>query len=446
MSLSGLTDYVSSLCVDRCTTTMKEWDMPQPDGQFDRISVLKMQVNRGHRARLYPSPEQARTLTRWAGCARLLWNIALDQRRWGRGWRLSKITQCRELTELRAEFDWLAELPAQTAQQVFSELDLAFQRWWKGLAGYPRRKKKGRSAPLLRFPQDVEVRRLNRNWGEVKVRKLGWVRFRWSRSLDGTLKHVTLFERYGEWHVAFCLEKVVDVAPANNSPAVGVDRGVAVAFMTSDGSTFDQTMWKPTEKTRLLALEHRKAHQQKGSNRYKQTCRSINRLYRRATNRRHDFAHKTSTTLAKNHGMVAVEALVLKNMTASAKGTVHQPGRSVRQKAGLNRAILDKGWGRTIEHLRYKCPQYGSLLVEVPARNTSLECAVCHHTSRENRPLRAIFKCVACEHADDADRNAAVNILERGIQLAPTGGQPGLGRKTSKRLRTWRQPTPEAVA
>jgi putative transposase len=89
-------------------------------------------------------------------------------------------------TGLRAEFDWLAELPAQAAQQVFAELDLAFQRCWLGLAGYPRRKKRGRSAALLRFPQRIEARRLNKRWGEVKLPKLGWLRFRWTRELSRT--------------------------------------------------------------------------------------------------------------------------------------------------------------------------------------------------------------------------------------------------------------------
>jgi len=304
-------------------------------------------MHRGHRARLYPSPQQAFDLNRWAGCARLLWNIALDQRRWGRGWALNNVTQCRELTQLRAEFDWLAELPAQTAQQVFADLDLAFQRCRKGLGGYPRRKRKGRSAAALRFPDSnaLGVRRLNRHWGQVKVPKLGWVRFRWSRPLDGRLKHVTVSQRFGEWHVAFCLEQTGEPSPPNGLPPVGVDRGVEIAFMTSDGEAFDRTMWKPTEKTRLVALERRRAHQQKGSRHFKQTCRSIGRLNRRATNRRRDFAHKTSTALAKNHGLVAVESLVMANMTKSARGTVDRPGSHVRQKAALNRVILDKGWG-----------------------------------------------------------------------------------------------------
>src|SRR5712692_6701783 len=112
--------------MDESTFRLHEAGSVKADRRDRRTSIL-LRVNRGHRARLYPSPQQALDLNRWAGCARLLWNIALDQRRWGRGWPLNKITQCRELTELRAEYDWLAELPAQTAQQVFADLDLAFQ-------------------------------------------------------------------------------------------------------------------------------------------------------------------------------------------------------------------------------------------------------------------------------------------------------------------------------
>jgi IS605 OrfB family transposase len=276
--------------------------------------------------------------------------------------------------------------------------------------------------------------------------KLGWVRFRWSRELLGTLKSATLTRRYGEWHVAFCLEQPEIAAEPNHLPAVGIDRGVEIAFMPSEGSPFDQAMWRAGERDRLLALERRRARQVKASRRFLRTCAQIERLYRRATNRRRDFAHKTSTTLAKNHGLVVVEALVVPNMTRSARGTVDVPGRKVRQKAGLNRAILDKGWGLVIEQLRYKCPQWGSLLMEVPARNTSLECGRCGHVSPNNRPVRAVFVCERCGHADHADRNAAINIRERGIKLAQTGGQPGIGRKGSKHLRTWRQPAQEPVA
>src|SRR2546430_1215713 len=102
------------------------------------------------------------------------------------------------------------------------------------------------------------------------------------------------------------------------------------------------------------ALERRKAVQQRGSHRYQRTCLQIASLHRRATDRRHDFAHKVSTQLAKNHGLVAIEALVVTNMATSARGTLKKPGRGVAAKSGLNRAILDKGWGLVSGQLQYK--------------------------------------------------------------------------------------------
>ncbi len=379
----------------------------------------------------------------WTGAARFLWNLALEQRTTCRRRGINKIVQCRDLTELRAEVDWILDLPAQVAQQVLADLDLACQRWGVGLAHRPGRKRRFRNEASLRFPQGVEVRRLNRRWGAVRLQKLGWVKFRWTRELVGTVKNATVSRDAAGWQVAFCLETAEKPVEPNGLSAVGVNRGVAIAFMTSDGTPHDRPMWRPKEKERLVWLERLKARQVKGSNRYRATCGKIARLHHRATNRRRDFAHQTSCDLAKNHGLVAIENLWVPAMTASAAGTVEEPGRNVAAKAGLNRAILDKGWGLVNQQLAYKCEWYGSQRIEVPARNTSLECPVCGHVSRDNRPLRAVFLCAACGHGDHADRNAAINIRERGIKLALAGGLPVAGRKV---LRTWRQPAQEAVA
>src|SRR5438309_4437744 len=402
-------------------------------------------MHRGHRARLYPSPEQAAALRRWSGAARFLWNLARDQRRWFPGRSIGRVSQCLELTELRREVEWLADLPAQTGQQVLADLDLAWQRCWAGLGGAPALKRR-RDPMGLRFPQGVEVRRLNRRCGVVKLPKLGEVRFRWTRELPGALRHATVSGSGERWEVSFCLEvEAAPVAP-NEQPPVGVDRGVEVAFMTSDGEVWDRAMWSSKEGERLVRLERRRAVQQEGSHRYQRTCLQIASLHRRARDRRHDFAHKLSTQLAKNHGLVAIEALVVTNMTRSARSTLEKPGRGVAAKSGLNRAILDKGWGLVSGQLRYKCPWYGSVLVEVPAPDTSVTCPVCGIVDTASRPQRAVFLCACCGHQDHADRNAAINIRERGVRLAPAGGQPVAGRKASKRLRTWRQPALGTVA
>ena len=111
---------------------------------------------------------------------------------------------------------------------------------------------------------------------------------------------------------------------------------------------------------------------------------------------------------------VCVEDLNVWAMTASAAGTVEAPGKNVRQKAGLNKAILDQGWGEFRRQVGYKQAWRGGWLLAVPAANTSRTCPECGHVAAENRPSQAAFRCVSCGHAANADDVAAINIARAG--------------------------------
>ena len=109
-----------------------------------------------------------------------------------------------------------------------------------------------------------------------------------------------------------------------------------------------------------------------------------------------------------------VEKLQVKNMSASARGTMEEPGRCVRAKSGLNRSILDQGWYTFRRQLDYKIAWKGGELVEVDCRHTSQRCSVCGYTARENRPAQTLFRCMVCGHEENADVNAAKNITTAG--------------------------------
>jgi transposase len=108
-------------------------------------------------------------------------------------------------------------------------------------------------------------------------------------------------------------------------------------------------------------------------------------------------------------------------MTRSARGTVAEPGRNVAQKSGLNRGILASGWGRLVARLEHKAP---GRVIKVNPRYTSQTCNACSHTARESRENQALFRCVACGHAANADVNAARNIADSaaGRAVAARGG------------------------
>ncbi|WP_409470116.1 RNA-guided endonuclease InsQ/TnpB family protein [Streptomyces sp. HC307] len=390
----------------------------------------------GRRYRMYPELEVARRLEAWGHTARALWNMELYQRIYvyeQRGVTLNLAGQGGFLTEARKEMDWVSDLPAQAAQQVLRHLDAAYANFWNPdhPAGFPAWKTRGHRLSVSFPGQAVEVRKLNRHWAEVRLPKLGWVRFRLSRSLGGTIRNATVSRDGDGWHVSFGVHTGRKPSVPNGKPACGVDFGVSASAFVSTESTprrMPPTLTK-SERARLKFLEQKKARQLtyakkhaggKYSNRLRETIAQVAKLQTRQANRRQDFTHKLTTDLAKSHGMVGIEDLSVKNMTKSAKGSVEHPGNRVRQKAGLNRGILDNAPGERRRQLEYKCRMYGSTLIAVPPFHTSQTCAACGKVDPHSRQgCGRLFRCVHCGHEDDADHNASTEIEARARR---TGG------------------------
>jgi putative transposase len=413
-----------------------------------------MKANMGRRYRLYPTVGQAERLTGWGHTCRAVWNVALAQRQFvyaQRGIRLRAAGQHRQLTEARVELDWLANLPAQSAQQVLAHLDRAYDNWWnpEHPAGPPRFKKR-RDELSVPFPgQAVAVRKLNNRWAEVRLPKLGWVQFRLSRPLGGVVRNATVSHDALGWHVAFGVATGAKPVAPNRLPGCGVDFGVACsAYVSTEAAP---RLMPPTltegERRRLLGLERRKARQIRWARRYnrggysgrlRRTIAEIARLRARQARRRADFTHKLTTDLAKRHGWVGIEDLRVTSMTASARGTIEQPGSNVRAKAGLNRALLDNTPGERRRQLAYKAPRFGSELRLVPPQATSNTCATCGHRDPASRPgCGRVFACTACGHQAHADANAARNIeqLAAGRAVDRTRSHPRVARPSRSRMR-----------
>jgi len=300
------------------------------------------------------------------------------------------------------------------------------------------------------FPgQAVAVRTLSRKWAQVRLPKLGWVRFRLSRALGGPVRNVTVSRDGLGWHVAFGVATGATPAAPNGLPGCGVDFGVACSAFVSD-ETQPRRMpatLTPGEQRRLRGLERRKARQVARAKKYNQgrysgrlrrTIDQIAKLKARQARRRADFTHKLTTDLAKSHGWVGIEDLQVKGMTASARGTKEQPGGNVRQKTGLNRVILDNAPGERRRQLGYKAPRFGSELRLVPAPGTSQTCAACGMRDPASRSgCGRVFACTACGHQAHADLNAALNIEGRaaGRAVHSTRSHPGVARPARSRMR-----------
>lgn len=397
----------------------------------------------GRKYRAYPTPEQDEVLTRWGHHARALWNLALEHRLMvgrkhdGRSWVWSA-EQCVLLTEIRNDPDesinWIQDLPSTASQQVLRQLDQAYKNMASPShpAGQPVFKRRG-SATRLHFPGiSVSVRKLNRHWAEVRVPKLGWVRFRLSREIGGTVRSCTLIRNGLGWHVSFSVHTGIRPAVPNKKPGCGVDFGITVSAWVSTEAA--PRLMPPSltvgEQLHLRELERRKGRQitfakkyngGKYSHRLRKTIRHIAALHARQARRRLDFTHKLTSDLAKNHGFVGIEDLRVLNMTKSAKGTVALPGKGVARKAGLNRSLRDHIPGERRRQLAYKAPMYGSQLRLVTPHGTSQTCPECRQRDPRNRVgCGRLFACVHCGHTDHADRTASIEIEARARRMGDT--------------------------
>jgi putative transposase len=376
------------------------------------------------RYRLLPSPAQEEVLRDHCAHARYVWNLAVEQHsHWhpGRTSAPGYLEQCRQLTRARAEHEWLREGPQMVQQQALRDFAQAMAAFFdpENPAGRPSWRKAGRDEGFrVVAVKPSEVRRLSRHVGEVWVPKVGWVRFRWSRTVpSGVKSYRATMDRAGRWHIAFTMIPEPIPAPGNGE-VVGVDRGVAVSAALSTGELLCVPSLTSRERKRLLRMERKLARAKKGSNRRGRVRLGIARLKARESDRRKDWAEKASTDLARRFDIVSVENLDVTSMTRSARGTAGAPGRNVRQKSGLNREIMRSGWGLLVRRLEDKAP---GRVEKINPAFTSQRCSACGHVDAKSRESQARFVCTACGFACNADVNAARNIAA-GHAVTARGG------------------------
>jgi putative transposase len=413
-----------------------------------------VRANRGYVRRLDLTPVQTRALDEQGHAARTLWNLLHSWWTWGGKHRRPSLRQADDaIRQARKDISWLAKLPAQAAQHVLKTYVRAWANCWEGRASAPDFKGRFRSRMAVDVPQarDLAVTRLSRHSGQVRIPKLGLVRFRWSGPIPGVgrrpgrISGARLVKDALGWHIVFRTEVDLPTPAPHPGPAVGVDRGVNVALALSDGNDQTHGAWmRPKQAERLLRLERKAARQKRAhrpgattSNRLHRTYDQISGLRAKAKRRRDDWQHKTTTTLAKRYGVVVVEDLRVANMTRSAKGTTEAPGCNVRQKAGLNRAMLNEAHARTVELLTYKLMERGGQLVKVSAAYTSQTCSTCGHRDKGSR-TGVTFACTVCGWVGHADSNAALNILNAAglavyglLSPAPVGDEASTTRRAA---------------
>lgn len=414
----------------------------------------------GYRFRLYPTAEQKTVLLRWIGCQRFIYNAKVAEDRYFRAY--ARKFASHQHVPVDQEYSrfigpdtaWLRAVPSQVLRNGAVRWRQAYQRFFRKLSGRPKfRKAQGAqsvwlTAELFRFSDTPGGLCLHVGTARCPVGELSYVAHR-RHNIPASI-HITVDA--GRWYVSF---STADGEPEYDDAeivawlgsfdreelrerAVGVDRGTVIPVAASNGQDFQ---FRPVERKRVRRKERaikrwqrKLARRRKDSVRRRRARQRIAALRRYQADLRWDFAHQTSRKLADDPRalLFVFEDLQIQNMTASAKGTAEAPGQRVRQKSGLNRAILASAWGRIKANLAYKARRAHKLLIEVPPFHSSQECRMCGHIHQDNRITQSRFVCQACGHTENADRNASHILAGRGVELILSGRWKPRERKRVK--------------
>jgi putative transposase len=346
---------------------------------------------------------------------------------------------------------WAPEVPNSVIQRGEKDADVAWGNWKSSLAG----KRKGRRVGHPRFKSKVKSRDsfylANTETGLVdgaprRLRlggKLGAVRTceplrRLRRALQrraGRILSVTVSRGGHHWYACVLLEESIELlGPSRRQVAagtVGVDLGVKVAAALSTGEIIDNPQIGKDAAPRLRKAQRAKARTQKGSARHRKAARRVGEIQHRIAERRATFLHALTKRLATDWAVVALEDLNVAGMTRSSKGTVEKPGKKVRQKAGLNRSILDVSFGELRRQVTYKSVWYGSKVAICGRyRPSSKTCSNCGAAKAKLKLSERTYRCDTCGTVLDRDVNAAVNIAAWGVvPVASDMGETENGRE-----------------
>ena len=324
-------------------------------------------------------------------------------------------------------YPWMRreKLNLDTISGVFANNYAAALNNWKSAKWardkMPKRRKK--SAQLSSTWRGRSIKMLSRDQFSLP-NKMGSFRLGCPLRFSGEIRSVTFSLKAGEWFASFLMKtNVAELPEAPFDSAVGVDVGVVQFVSTSDGKQYPPGMDYARELERLAKLQRQQSRMQgpvrghrKASRNWMKQQQRVQKQHARIANKRRHYIECISKDLAQSYRTVAIEDLKIKNMTASAKGDAEKPGKRVAQKSGLNRSILNGGFFAFRTRLTSKVNSRKGIVIAVNPAYTSQTCSACGCVDKGNRVDQATFRCLSCGHQQNADINAAQNILMRALQ------------------------------
>lgn len=331
-----------------------------------------------------------------------LYNAALQERR--DAYKINRISinysaQSAQLSSIKQTNPEYKDIHSQVLQNVLKRVEKSFDNFFRRVksgkckVGFPRFQGANRYDSFT-YPQSG----FGLTGNKLRLSKIGRVKIKLSRQMVGKIKTLTIKREIDKWFAVFTVETIIEPVQKTHQ-FIGIDAGIANFLTLSDGTEIENNRFYQSTQKKLRVAQRAVFRKKKGSNNRKKAVLKLRKIHQKIKNQRADYQHKISTWLIKNYDIICIEKLNLSGMV----------------KSRLGKSLSDVAIGNFYNMLRYKAVNAGKELVEVPAQYTSQTCYECGHCEKANRKTQAVFECVNCNHKNNADINAAQNILRLGI-------------------------------
>jgi putative transposase len=357
-----------------------------------------------YKFRLYPTIPQEKVFRETIETCRRLYNSMLADRI---GSSPSYYDQSKALVEMKKDNKYLKAVHSQVLQDVALRVDKSFQRFFSGIAGHPKYRR-ARKYNSFTYPQYDKSFRLKGN--HLKLGKIGWIKLRLHRQIEGAAKTATIIRDINQWYVAFSVDETSSGCSRISSKegAVGIDVGISNIAAMSDGSMTGNPRFLKHAEGRIKSLQRQLSRRQRGSNRREKSRILLAKAWRKVRRQRDDFAHKLSDQLTKTNKIIVFEDLQVDKL-------VHN--------RSLASAIMDAAWYKLRQMTVYKAERRGGRVLFVNPSGTSQKCYRCRGEVPKELSERT-HRCDNCGEVLDRDVNAARNILNLGLERARAETEP----------------------